>query len=48
LIKEFTGVSSPYEVPEHPDLIVSTGTDSLDDCVRAVLTLIQKRGIYAK
>lgn len=44
-IKEFTGISSPYEAPETPELRVETGTRSLEDCVRAVLTLLEDRGI---
>jgi adenylylsulfate kinase len=26
-IKEFTGISSPYEEPEHPELVVNTTDD---------------------
>lgn len=44
-IKEFTGVSSPYEVPTNPDLAVNTGATSLDDCVGQVLTLLRQRGV---
>jgi adenylylsulfate kinase len=36
-IKEFTGISSPYEAPEQPELRVDTGTQSLDDCVTQVV-----------
>ena len=32
-IAEFTGVSSPYEIPEQPELIVETGHVALEDCV---------------
>lgn len=44
-IKEFTGISSPYEAPENPELRVETGARSLDDCVSAVLGLLEARGI---
>ncbi|MCP9926749.1 adenylyl-sulfate kinase [Cyanobium sp. CH-040] len=44
-IKDFTGISSPYEVPESPELRVETGTGSLEDCVSAVLGLLEARGI---
>lgn len=30
LIPKFTGVSSPYEVPEFPDFVVATDCDSID------------------
>jgi bifunctional enzyme CysN/CysC len=36
-IKEFTGVSAPYEEPESPDLIVDTETQSLETCVSAIV-----------
>jgi adenylylsulfate kinase len=46
-ILEFTGISSPYEAPENPELIVNTGSLSLEACVDQVLTLLQQRGIIA-
>jgi adenylylsulfate kinase len=44
-IKEFTGVSSPYEAPTAPELVLNTGWQSLDECVGNVITLLQQRGI---
>ena len=44
-IKQFTGISSPYEHPENPELIVDTGSNNLDVCVDSVLALLQERGI---
>jgi len=38
-IAEFTGVSSPYEAPEQPDLTVDTAQQPLDACVAQVLDL---------
>jgi len=38
-IKDFTGISSPYEVPKNPELIVNTGTDSIENCVEQVMCL---------
>lgn len=45
LIKEFTGISSPYEAPENPELTINTGTFDLDTCVQQVLDEIKGRGI---
>lgn len=45
LIKEFTGISSPYETPEAPELTLDTGTQPLDVCVDQVLALLRQRGI---
>jgi adenylylsulfate kinase len=44
-IAEFTGVSSPYEPPEHPDLHLRTADASLAMCVDALLALLQQRGV---
>lgn len=38
-IPNFTGISSPYEAPEHPDIEIDTSKLSLEDCVDV---LIQK------
>lgn len=44
-IAEFTGISSPYEVPEAPELTLNTGVASLDACVRQVIDEITNQGI---
>jgi bifunctional enzyme CysN/CysC len=36
-LADFTGVSAPYEVPEHPDLVVDTETTSVADGVGTVV-----------
>ena len=41
----FTGIGSPYEPPEKPDLIVNTKESSLDNSVQLVLRLLLQRGI---
>jgi adenylylsulfate kinase len=46
-IAEFTGISSPYQVPKNPELVVNTGTASLDACVQQVIGEIMNRGICA-
>ncbi len=48
-IEEFTGVSSPYEPPESPELNFDTTTVSVEECVERVLEEINaKRGIAKK
>ena len=47
LIKDFTGISSPYEAPVNPELIVNTGEDSLKECVSQVIGLLKERGIIS-
>jgi adenylylsulfate kinase len=43
-IAEFTGISSPYEPPEHPDLHLHTGDRSLDELTTDVVALLDARG----
>ncbi len=45
-VKNFTGISSPYEPPERAELVVNTATDSLEHCANQVLQLLEKRGIF--
>jgi adenylylsulfate kinase len=44
-IAEFTGISSPYEAPEKPELVVNTGSEQLEDCVRQVIAEMASRGV---
>ena len=44
-IKEFTGISSPYEAPEAPELAVDTGAAELDACVEQVVNELIRREI---
>lgn len=46
-IPEFTGISSPYEAPESPELTVNTGAAELDACVRRVIGEMSRRGIIS-
>ena len=44
-IADFTGISSPYEAPDMPELSLNTGILSLEDCVQLVLQEISNYGI---
>jgi len=44
-IKEFTGISAPYEEPENADIIVDTDKVPLNECVEKILGLIQEKKI---
>ena len=41
-IVQFTGISSPYEAPDKPELMVDTSRQSLDECVRQVVAALSK------
>lgn len=45
-IKQFTGISSPYEVPENPELSIDTGGKTIEECAAEVLAYLVKRGVY--
>lgn len=47
LIPDFTGISSPYEEPENADLVVDTGSNSLEECTNQVLGYLFRRGIFS-
>jgi adenylylsulfate kinase len=44
-IKEFTGISSPYEAPEAPELLVDTGSQTLEESVAQVLAYLEANGV---
>ncbi len=39
-IAEFTGISSPYEVPDAPEISVDTGSKGLDECAQQILNYL--------
>lgn len=45
LISEFTGISSPYEPPEHPEIIINTAESAADKCVQQLVNNLYQRGI---
>jgi adenylylsulfate kinase len=44
-IKNYTGISAPYEPPAHPDLELDTGSLPINQCVMQVIDLLKKRGV---
>ena len=44
-IKEFTGISAPYEEPLNPELVVDTGRQTVEESTQNVVALLEKRGI---
>jgi adenylylsulfate kinase len=43
-IKEFTGVSDPYEEPEHPELVVETDKETIEQSVARILAKLEELG----
>ena len=44
-IKEFTGISSPYEAPNTPELKIDTGAQDLEESVNVVIKALQDKGV---
>ena len=42
-IKEFTGVSDPYEPPENPELVIETEQQSPEESAQQILTYLEER-----
>jgi len=43
-IKEFTGISAPYEPPLTPEITIRTHKQSEEDCVATIMTYLEKNG----
>ena len=42
-IKDFTGVSSPYQIPTEADLIIDTTEKELSDCLEIIMAVVTKK-----
>jgi sulfate adenylyltransferase len=46
-IKEFTGISDPYEAPVDPELVVETENVEVDNCAHQVILKLESMGLIA-
>lgn len=44
-IKEFTGISAPYEAPSQAELTVNTDSLTLDECTERVIAYLESKGL---
>ncbi len=44
-LPNFTGIDSPYEAPEHPDLVLDTTSAPAAELAQRVVALLQSRGV---
>jgi sulfate adenylyltransferase len=44
LVKEFTGISDPYEVPPNPELAIDTSDTGVDEAVQRILQKLEREG----
>ncbi len=47
-IANFTGISSPYEVPESPEIIVNTHAQAIDECINDIVAYLSFGGYLDK
>lgn len=43
-VQNFTGVSDPYEEPQHPDITVHTDRETVEESVEKILAVLRQRG----
>ena len=48
LIKDFTGIDSPYEEPVNPEIVVETDKHSIDECVEQIINYLKSKGYFGK
>ncbi|KAK6843027.1 adenylyl-sulfate kinase [Apiospora arundinis] len=44
-IKEFTGISAPYEAPDSPEIVIKTHENSVEECVAQIVEWLQAKGL---
>ena len=47
-IKNYTGISAPYEEPVNPDIVLNTAETSIRDCVNSIVSELRDRDIIFK
>ena len=46
-IANYTGIDSPYEAPENPELIIDTDNQSLEESVSTILSFLESNGVIS-
>jgi len=44
-IKNYTGIDSPYEAPDNPELIIDTDKETLDESVSKIYSFLERKAI---
>lgn len=47
-LKNFTGIDSPYEQPENPEMLVDTSNMSAEQCAEQIIRALRERGVITK
>lgn len=46
-IENFTGISSPYEEPQNPEIVIETDVHSVEDTVNQIVQELMRRGLLS-
>jgi len=46
-IEQYTGINSPYEIPENPELIIDTDLEELDESASKIYDFLKNRAIIS-
>ncbi|MCE4050586.1 MULTISPECIES: adenylyl-sulfate kinase [Bacillaceae] len=46
IIKDFTGISSPYEEPVNPEIVIDSEKNSIEECVEQIVQFLKEKGYY--
>lgn len=46
LIKGYTGISSPYEEPENPEIVLDTSVQNVNECVEQIIDYLTSKRIF--
>ena len=47
-IRDFTGISASYEIPNKPDIVIDTEMQSIEESVNSIMTVMYERNILEK
>ncbi|MDA3843608.1 MAG: adenylyl-sulfate kinase, partial [Candidatus Kapabacteria bacterium] len=45
LIPDFTGISAPYEEPHHPEIVIETEHQTINESARILINKLEDNGI---
>ena len=48
IIKNFTGVSDPYEEPDNPEIVVDSGSETIEESADKILKYLHQRGLISE
>ncbi|MFT7671321.1 MAG: adenylylsulfate kinase [Planctomycetota bacterium] len=46
-IKNFTGISDPYEAPENPEVLVDTSKQSIEESAQVIVDYLESKGLLS-